>query len=54
MLTWAIETSACGDVKHGPSDGEQNPPAVVTTELCERERRIRLEEQRRSMGAGHP
>ena len=54
LLTRTIEAPACGDIKHGPGDGKQNPPAVVATILCERARSIRLEEQRRSMGAGLP
>ena len=54
LLTRTIKAPACGDVKHGPCDGKQNPPAVVATILCERARSKSLEEQRRSVGTGFP
>lgn len=53
-LTWAVETPARGDIEHGPGDGEQNPPAVVTAELGESARGIGRVEQRRSVGTWHP
>jgi hypothetical protein len=54
VLTWAVESPACGNVKHGPGNGEQNPPAIMAVELCECARDVRLEEQRRSVAAGYP
>jgi hypothetical protein len=40
VLTWAVETLASSDVKNDPSDGEQDPPAVVPIELCKGPRGI--------------
>jgi len=54
LLTWAVETLASSDIKDDPSDGEQDPPAVVPIELCESARGICGEEQRRNVPAGHP
>ena len=42
------------DVKHDPSNGEQNSPTVVPIELCEGARGVRGEEQRGRVRAGHP
>ena len=54
MLTWAVKTLAPSDIKDKPSDGEQDPPAVVSIELCEGARGICGKAQRGSMLAGHP
>jgi hypothetical protein len=40
VLTRAVETHASSDIKNDPSDGEQDPPAVVPIELCEGARGI--------------
>ena len=40
VLTWAVETLASSDIKNDPSDGEQDPPAVMPIELCEGARGI--------------
>ena len=49
VLTWAVETPACCDIKHCPRDSEQNSPAEVTTKFCERPRGIGRKEQCRSV-----
>lgn len=53
-FTWAVETPTSSDVKHGAGDGEQNPPAINSTELFQRAWGIRREEYRRCVSAGHP
>ena len=54
VSTWAVEPPARGNIKHGPGDGEQNPPAIATAELFESARGISRVEQCRSVGTWHP
>ena len=54
VLTWAVEPPACCDVKHGAGDGEQDPPSIKSTKFLERAWRIRREEYRWCVRAGHP
>jgi hypothetical protein len=54
VLTWAVESLSTSDVKHDPSNGEQNSPTVVPIELCEGARGICRVEQRGRVRAGHP
>ncbi len=53
-LTWAIEPPSGRDVEDGARYGEQDPPAVLPVELCERARRVRREEDRRDVCAWQP
>jgi hypothetical protein len=53
-LTWAIEPPSCSDVEHSSGDCEQDPPAVLPVEPCERGRGVGGEEECGGVRAWQP